>query len=181
MQGDQAIGGRFEAGPVAGQASSQGRRHPVGQFVGALHLRANARGGVAEDGAASDGLQLAPRRAYVFDGPADPYVNLIMCDGGGYNVLTLSNYYAWQNNWMAWDVDPGTLLDMEAELDGRNFFYGLPHPDCDVVGIEVRDYDDLSGDDWLMDDEETHWYDFSGQQLVDWGKSDSVIEITQAP
>jgi hypothetical protein len=119
--------------------------------------------------------------ADVFDGPADPYVNLIMCDGGGYNVLTLSNYYAWQNNWMAWDVDPGTLLDMEAELDGRNFFYGLPHPDCDVVGVEVRDYDDLSGDDWLMDDEETHWYDFSGQQLVDWGKSDSVIEITPAP
>ena len=119
--------------------------------------------------------------ADVFDGPADPYVNLIMCDGGGYNVLTLSNFYAWQNNWMAWDVEPATLLDMEAELDGRNFFYGLPHPDCDVVGVEVRDYDDLSGDDWLMDVEETHWYDFSGQQLVDWGKSDSVIEITPAP
>ena len=69
-----------------------------------------------------------------------------------------------------------TILDMQAELNGRNFFYGAVHPDCHLFGVEVRDYDALSGDEWMMDPEETHFYDFVGEQLLDWTKSDSIIK-----
>lgn len=111
-------------------------------------------------------------------GYADPFVTLFMCDGGGYYTKALNNAGGFQKSWIKWDVAPDTILDMSVELGGRNFFYGLPHPDCDAFGIEVRDYDDVSGNDWMMDPDETAWYSFSGQQLLDWILSDATIKVT---
>jgi hypothetical protein len=115
------------------------------------------------------------------DTDADPFVNITMADGGGFEVLVLSNFYGLQNNWYKDAVSNGSLLDMWEELGGRNFFYGFAYPGASYFGIEVRDYDGgWSGDDWLMDEEQTHYYDFTGQQLVDWEKSDSVLKV-EAP
>lgn len=116
--------------------------------------------------------------ADAFGGAADPFITLTMCDGGGYYTPALNNASAYQNNWMKWDVEVYTLLDMATELGGRNFFYGLLHPDCSAFAIEIHDYDSVSGNEWLMDDEQTEYYDFSGEQLLDWGKSDATIKVT---
>ena len=113
-----------------------------------------------------------------FDGAADPFINLYMFDGGGIPNLVLSNFYGLTNNWYKDAVEPDTLLYLQTELNGRNFFYGFAYPNESYFGIQVRDYDGgWSGDDWLMDDEQTHYYDFVGKELKDWGKSDSYIQV----
>ena len=109
-------------------------------------------------------------------GPADPFINLYMYDGSGWETLMLSNFNGYQNNWYASDVEAGTLLNMQTELGGRNYFYGFPYPNEPYFGIQVRDKDALL-DDWLMDDEKTHWYDFVGKELKSWGKSDSYLQV----
>jgi hypothetical protein len=112
-----------------------------------------------------------------FGGDADPFVNLYMYDGGGYEQLMLSNFYGLQNNWYKSDVSVNTILDMASEL-GRNYFYGFDYPNEAYFGIQVRDYDGgWSGDEWLMDVEKTQYYDYTGSKLLDWGKSDSVIVV----
>jgi hypothetical protein len=112
------------------------------------------------------------------DGEADPYINLYVSDGAGYEILALSNFTGLINNWYKDDVPVSTLLDLQTEMGGRNYFYGFKYPGASYFGIQVRDYDGgWSGDEWLMDAKETHYYDFVGQELKDWGKSDSYIKV----
>ena len=114
----------------------------------------------------------------LLDADADPYVNLYLADGAGYQNLVLSNFEGLINNWYKDAVEVGTLLNMQTELGGRNYFYGFAYPGAAYFGIQVRDYDGIwSLADWLMDVEETQYYDFVGQELKDWGKSDSYIKV----
>ena len=116
-----------------------------------------------------------------FSGLAEPFFNLYTWDGGGYQILALSNFYGFQNNWTGSEKEVGYIYDLAVEMGGRNYFYGFPYPTDSYFGLQVRDYDGgWSGDDWLMDVKETHYYKFSGQDLLDWGKSNSIIKV-EAP
>jgi hypothetical protein len=113
-----------------------------------------------------------------FNGNADPYVNLYLYDGSGYEELMLSIFNGFQNNWYKDGVAPNTLLDLQTELGGRNYFYGFVYPNKSYFGIQIRDYDGgWSGDDWLMDEAKTAYYNFVGTELKNWGKSDSYIKV----
>ena len=111
---------------------------------------------------------------------ADPYVDLSMCDGAGASHLLLSREGGLQGNWQGQDVGDGGLIDLGNVMD-RNVFHGFPHPNCDYFDIAVRDSDEGQEDDWLMVPGETHHYVFEGMQLLDWGASDSYVEVTAPP
>jgi len=114
---------------------------------------------------------------------SDVYIVLTMLDGSCNWVPVLhqpgaSPYYGgYQNSWKKDDVEEGALLFMAEEM-GRDYFYGIRCPDMDLFGIQVRDAD-VDFDDWLMDPEETHYYDFNGQNLLDWTHSNSLIEVNE--
>lgn len=113
-----------------------------------------------------------------FSGLAEPFFNLFVWDGGGYAITALSNFYGIQNNWTGDEQDVGYIYDLAFEMGGRNYFYGFLYPTMSYFALEVRDYDGgWSGDDWLMDDQESHYYLFEGEDLLDWGKSNSIVQI----
>jgi len=113
-----------------------------------------------------------------FDGLAEPFVKLFVWDGGGYKITALNSFYGLQNSWYGDEQAVGYVYDLAVEMGGRNYFYGFLFPTDSYFGIEVRDYDGgWSGDDWLMDLEQTHYYLFEGSQFLDWGESNSYVQV----
>ena len=113
-----------------------------------------------------------------FEGLAEPFVKLYVWDGGGYEITVLNNFYGLQNNWLGDEQPLGYVYNLASEMGGRNYFYGFLYPADSYFGIEARDYDGgWSGDDWLMDQEETQYYLYEGLQFLDWGKSNSFVQV----
>ena len=113
-----------------------------------------------------------------FGGDADPYFTLYMFDGAGNQFKALDIFYGLQNNWSATDVPfQAYPLNMHDQL-GRYFFYGLEHPDYYLFGVDLKDDDGgFSPADWLMDPGETHYYDSTGEQLLNWSVSNAFFAV----
>ena len=110
-----------------------------------------------------------------FDGDVDPYINLYLRDGKGTERKLLSDAGGLINNWKSSSIPMGEIIDIKDEL-GRWWYYGISHPGKDYFGIEVRDAD-VWFDDWLMEPAERDYQTFTGTQLIDWEKSNSIITV----
>ena len=113
-------------------------------------------------------------------GKADPFFTVWLRDGAGKEFRALDIFYGLQNNWHGVDI-PATdyPLDMHKEL-GRYFFFGIEHPDHDLVGVDLKDDDGgLSLPDWLMSPKQTYYTSVTGKKLLDFGVADSYFTITK--
>ena len=110
-------------------------------------------------------------------GDPDVYVNLFMRDGKGteHKVLGEKAGDGLQNNWKQDETELPVSFLMSAEM-GRNFFYGMDHPDHTYYGFEIREAD-VSFDDWIMDPAERFYGSHTGSQLLDFGYSDSIVKV----
>ncbi len=110
-------------------------------------------------------------------GDPDVYVNLYMRDGKGteHKVLGEKAGDGLQNNWKQDETELPVSLLMSAAM-GRNFFYGMDHPDHTYYGFEIREAD-VSFDDWIMDPAERFYGSHTGSQLLDFGYSDSIVKV----
>jgi hypothetical protein len=112
-------------------------------------------------------------------GEADPYFILTMYDGSGQAITVLDIYYGQQNNWSGVNLEAADYpLSMTTEM-GRNYFFGIIHPDHDYFGIALKDDDaGVTGPDWMMEAEETQYYSFLDTwKKLDWGWSDSYVSV----
>jgi len=108
-------------------------------------------------------------------GESDPFINLYMVDGSGTERRVLGASDGLHNSWKEKDIDVGETINLQDAL-GRYWFYGLLHPEAEAVGIEVRE-DDLALDDWLMDTEKRSYHTYTGEQTLDFGKSEVTMGI----
>lgn len=112
---------------------------------------------------------------------SDVYIVLTMLDGSCNWIEVLDQPGAlpynggYQNSFKKDNVPAGTLLFMAQEI-GRDYFYGIRCPDEDLFGIQVRDAD-FEFDDWLMDPEKVHYYDYNGKTFLDWVHSNSFVAV----
>jgi len=114
----------------------------------------------------------------------DVYLNLFVRDGGNNSRKALGRTTeGYQNNWFLENAAVPQVLNMQSEL-GRYWFYGMAVPGEAYVGIEVRDYDFASGDDWMMASEETYYKSEDGGWFVSFApagedpESDITFNIT---
>jgi hypothetical protein len=114
----------------------------------------------------------------LFEAAPDVYINLYLRDGKGtqQKVLGEKEGDGLQNFWKFDNMEIPKLVFMSGEM-GRNYFYGIDHPDHEDFGIEVRDAD-FGIDGWLMDPSERYYGSFEGTKLVDFELSDSFMAIT---
>ncbi|MHA1306501.1 MAG: hypothetical protein ACTSO7_12020 [Candidatus Heimdallarchaeota archaeon] len=125
----------------------------------------------------------------------EAYFNLYMFDGegrhtwSGFDDGVLDGDSGTQDSWKL-EFELGEWIDMHAKIDRP--FYGINYFNYPYFGIRSKQWKDILPDPWLMNIEETHWYDsssadFNGEFVyfissgenkhLDWGKSEVYLTL----
>ncbi|MFX1538355.1 MAG: hypothetical protein ACFFDI_29545, partial [Promethearchaeota archaeon] len=124
---------------------------------------------------------------------SDPYFNLYMFDGGGNKREVLDFDSGSQWSWCEYDLEPGVWVEMHSRIPRP--LYGMRYPNYPYFGINCKEADPGT-DDWLMENEYTHWYGpkgiphyegrpvsvkGNGQSHYDWVGSEAYITLNIEP
>jgi hypothetical protein len=105
-------------------------------------------------------------------------VNIYLRDGKGtqHKVLGEKPGVGLQNFWKQDDVEVPKLFFMSGAM-GRNFFYGIDHPDHEDYGFEIRE-SDFGLDDWIMNPAERYYGSHEGTILLVFVESESLVAVS---